>query len=591
MGYSEAALDSGRLLGPGTKSFLEPQARQGVTDFVPPRHPPLIPTGERAEERRLMERRLTLTRVPRQGSGNVVSVPAALCFLVVLLVVAAVAQPLLAAAQDATGTGPPNVLFIAVDDLRPELGCYGQSYVKSPNMDRLADGGVTFTRAYCQQAVCNPSRASLLTGLRPDTLQVWDLKTDFRSKRPQAVTLPQHFKDHGYHTVAIGKIFHNTIPDPVSWSEPKMHIDGYPFDPDAVYRDPENVQWLERRKEEITLRGQQQRHIDRLGQWYLKAVATENADVADSAYFDGAQTEAAVGKLRELADRREPFFFAIGYYRPHLPFNAPRKYWDMYDRSQIPLAENGYLPRGAPLMAINTMRELRGYTDFKDAPRPDQEPLAESQARLLRHGYLASVSYVDTQIGILLDELQRLGLRDNTVIVLWGDHGWKLGEHGSWCKMTNYEIDTRVPLIVSAPGSTENGKHCDRLVEFVDVYPTLCELAGLDVPAGLEGTSFVRLLSDCTRQWKSAAFSQFLREGIWTAPDGVEYMGYAIRTQRYRYVEWVNWQTRQHAARELYDHEQDPSENTNLAELPGHRDLVQELARRLHAGWRAAVPQ
>jgi len=216
----------------------------------------------------------------------------------------------------------PNILFITVDDLRPELGAYGQDFVQSPNIDRLAGQGVTFTRAYCQQAVCNPSRASLMTGRRPDALRVWDLQTDFRKTVPDVVTLPQHFKQHGYHAVAIGKIYHNVIPDTLSWSEPKLYIDGFPFDPDAVYRDPENMAWLEQRKAEITAAGRQGRHIDQFGQWYLKAGTTEAPDVPDNAYYDGAQTDVAIEKLQELKDRDEPFFFAVGYYRPHLPFKS-----------------------------------------------------------------------------------------------------------------------------------------------------------------------------------------------------------------------------------------------------------------------------
>jgi arylsulfatase A-like enzyme len=242
-------------------------------------------------------------------------------------------------------------------------------------------------------------------------------------------------------------------------------------------------------------------------------------------------------------------------------------------------------------MAINTLRELRGYTDFKVAPRPDQGSLTEDQARLLRHGYFASVSYIDAQIGRLLDELDRLDLRDNTNVVLWGDHGWKLGEHGSWCKMTNYEIDTRVPLIVSAPGKRENGKDCDRLVEFVDLYPTLCQLSGLRVPENLEGLSFAPLLDDRTRPWKTAVFSQFLREGIWTAPDGVEYMGFSVRTERHRYVEWTRWKSEEIVSRELYDHETDPGENVNVADLKENKDVVDALARKLRAGWRSALPK
>ncbi len=484
----------------------------------------------------------------------------------------------------------PNVLFIAVDDLRPELGCYGNTAIKTPNIDRLAARGIVFGQSHCQSAVCNPSRASLMTGLRPDTIQTWDLWTDFRAKAPEVVTLPQHFKQSGYHAVAIGKIYHNDIPDPQSWSEPKIYLDDYPFDPDAVYRDPANVASLKKRQEQITQAGDQERYLDRFGKWYMKETATEIVDMPDNVYYDGAQTDRAIEKLSELKNHEEPFFFAVGYYRPHLPFNAPKKYWDMYDPATIPMAENTFAPENAPVMALNTLRELRGYSDFKTTPHPADSFVSEKEARHLKHGYYASVSYVDAQIGRLLDELDRLGLRDETIIVLWGDHGWKLGEHASWAKMTNFEIDTRAPLIISAPGTTRGGSHTNSMVEFVDVYPTLCELAGIRVPEGLEGFSAVPLLRDPQRAWKSAVFSQFLREGIWTAPDGREYMGRAIRTGRYRYVEWTDWETREFAANELYDHESDPLENKNVAGLPENAAIVADLAARLKAGWKAALP-
>ncbi len=240
-------------------------------------------------------------------------------------------------------------------------------------------------------------------------------------------------------------------------------------------------------------------------------------------------------------------------------------------------------------MAINTMRELRGYTDFQDAPTPLEGPLSEDQARLLRHGYLASVSYMDAQVGRLLDTLDKLDLTENTIVVLWGDHGWKLGEHRSWCKMTNYEIDTRVPLIVRVPGAKQNGHACSRLAEFVDIYPTLCHAARLPLPEHLEGISLVPLLEDRQQPWKKAIFTQFLREGIWMTADGIPYMGYAIRTDRYRFVRWVNWDTREEVACELYDQHADSAENRNIVQAVQNRGIVAELRQRLEAGWRSAA--
>jgi iduronate 2-sulfatase len=397
---------------------------------------------------------------------------------------------------------------------------------------------------------------------------------------PDAVTLPQYFRANGYTTVGIGKTFHNVLPDPASWDE-DAHLGGFPFDPDAVYFSDENLAIQETRKEEITKAGRAATAIDRFGQWYLKARATESLDIPDDRYYDGAQTDWAVDKLAALKAAGRPFFLSVGYYRPHLPFNAPKRYWDLYDRQRIPLAGNPFVPRGAPLMALNTLRELRGYTDLKDAPHPMDGTLGEERTRLLKHGYLASVSYVDAQIGRLLDALDRLDLSRNTIVVLWGDHGWKLGEHNSWAKMTNYEIDTRAPLIIRAPGRVTAGTVTSRLVEFVDVYPTVADLAGLPVPATLEGASLVPLMAAPDRDWKPAVFSQFLRDGTWIAPDGVAYMGYAVRTDRYRYVQWHRWPGGELAAVELYDETADPQEDENLAAKPGHEDVLRDLAAML----------
>jgi len=488
----------------------------------------------------------------------------------------------------------PNILFIPIDDLRPDaIGCYGNAIIKTPNIDKLAARGVVFNRAYCQQAVCNPSRASLLTGLRPDSTQVWDLQTDVRKNLPNIVTLPQIFKNNGYYTVGIGKTFHNDIPDNVSWNE-ELHIDGFPFDPDATYQLKENL--VIQKEKELALLKDGKAKFDKYGFIYTKANATEMVDVNDDAYYDGAQTTMAINKLKELKQKQEPFFFSVGYYRPHLPFNAPKKYWDLYNRNDIPLARNQFVPKNAPEFAVHGDAELRAYTGRGDLPLPSDKPYDIEKQREILHGYYASVSYTDAQIGRLLKALEELGLSDNTIIVLWGDHGWKLGEHNSWGKQTNYEIDTRVPLIVSGAGVKAKGQKSNALTEFVDVYPTLCDMAGIKRPDYLQGTSMKPLLTDPDRSWKTAAFSQFLLGRFGPKESRkAERMGYAIRTDRYRYVEWYEWNKEakkpgNYLARELYDHTNDPDENVNIAEEKTNKKLVEKLSSQLKKGWRYSKP-
>lgn len=459
-----------------------------------------------------------------------------------------------------------NVLFIAVDDLRLELGCYGVMEIKSPNFDRLAASGVAFTRAYCQQAVCNPSRVSLLTGLRPDTTKVWDLVTEMRTVIPDVVTLPQHFRQHGYRAVAYGKIFHNPFPDAASWDEPTHNAQ------EVIGHSDANRQRLAAFREQMQRDGKTEAAMNR-----MRGPATEVQEQPDDMNYDGKQTSDALAKLQELAAGNSPFFLAVGYIRPHLPFITPKKYWDLYDRAKIPLATNPFLPHGAPAVAFGDKSfggfyELRGYMDYADAPSPFERPLTEAQQRELKHGYYASVSFIDAQVGRLLNELDRLGLTKNTIVVLWSDHGWKLGEHGGWCKQTNYEIDTRAPLMIRNPDAKANGQQSHSLVEFIDIYPTLCELASLPIPKTLEGKSLAPLLDDATAIVKDAAFSQFPRKH-----EGRDYMGYAMRTERYRYVEWLEQDTGKIAERELYDHERDAEENENLAKRPEHASLLTDL--------------
>ncbi len=462
------------------------------------------------------------------------------------------------------GESRPNILFIAVDDLRPELGCYGAEEIRTPNIDALAASGVRFDRAYCQSAVCNPSRASILTGKRPDEIRVWDLRAHFRDLNPDIVTLPQHFKRHGYYAVAHGKVFHNPLPDRQSWSEPNHWPER------AKTWTADGRRQLARQRRKMRADGKSEVAIQR-----MRAPATEVQHVADSQTPDGEIADQAIASLRRLATNKErPFFLATGFIRPHLPFVAPREYWDLYDRGSLALAKNDHLPDGAPAMAMNTMYELRDYMDFAGTPSPANGALSVDQQRRLKHGYYACVSLIDAQVGRLLRELDTLGIADETIVVLWGDHGWKLGEHRSWCKQTNYEIDTRVPLIVRAPGATANGSATDALVELVDVYPTLCDLAGIPTPSGLGGMSMTPLLAKPNRAWKTAAFSQFRRR-----VKGVEYVGYAMRTESHRLVEWREKTTGKITATELYDHRVDAAEDRNIA---GSSKVVEELRAMLH---------
>lgn len=501
------------------------------------------------------------------------------CIIALILVfIVAPAQVL-----DGAEPGKPNVLFIAVDDMRCDLGCYGVKEVLSPNLDRLAASGVLFTRAYCQVAVCNPSRASLMTGLRPDTSKVWDLPTDFRTTIPDAVTIPQHFRKHGYHALGYGKIFHNPFPDDVSWDEPHE----WPKNA-RLWSDDAKAQ-LVKVKSEMRAAGEPERAIER-----LRSLGTERVDIDDSEHADGAMADQVIAAMRDLAGKDQPFFLAAGFILPHLPFVVPTKYWDLYDPAKITLAPNGYLPSGAPAVAFGDhnmggLYELRDYMDYRKVPSPFEGSLTEAEQRELKHGYYAAISFVDAQVGRLLDELDRLGLADNTIVVLWSDHGWKLGEHNGWCKQTNYEIDTRAPLMIRAPGAKSNGTPSNALVEFVDIYPTLCELASLPVPKVLEGKSLVPLLEDSSVTVKDAAFSQFPR-----THEGIDYMGCAIRTENHRYIEWRDMKSGKIEARELYDHQNDPQENRNIAVDPAQESLITELSSRIAeqfqpANWQVKV--
>jgi len=466
----------------------------------------------------------------------------------------------------------PNVLMIAVDDLRPELGCYGVSHIKTPQIDRFAQTALRFERAYCQQAVCSPSRTSLLTGLRPDSTKVYDLETHFRNTVPDVVTLPQQFLNAGYHSVGMGKIFHGGLDDKASWSEPWSS----PKRPG--YANPQSVTLIQQKQQAARQKGLKKKAASRAA----RGPAYECEEVPDDTYHDGALANAAVEKLGKLAQMDKPFFFAVGFHKPHLPFVAPKKYWDLYDAATISLADNPYHPHGAPPFALVNSGELRNYEGV-----PKLGPIPDDMARTLRHAYYASVSYTDANIGRLLDALDQFKLAENTIVILWGDHGWKLGEHGEWCKHSNVENDTRVVLMVRAPHIPTKNAASKALVEFVDVYPSLCELAGIPLPDHLEGTSFAPLLKDPAKPWKSAAFSQYPR-----GYDGQQLMGYSLRTADHRYTQWVLRKDRRTiVAEELYDHRNDPQENQNVADRPASQELITTFRRQMAKGWKGAKPQ
>ncbi len=506
----------------------------------------------------------------------------------------------------------PNVLFIAIDDLRPELGCYGSSIARSPHLDALAKEGMRFDRAYCQQAICSPSRASLMTGARPDQIGVIENTAYFRELNPEVVTLPQHFIANGYEAVYCGKIYHGRMTDERhSWSRKaaydrcgieRTHLPG-------GYALLENQKlWASNKKKMLARYGSQG------SGGLIHGPAYESAEVPDHAYSDGYSAQLAIATLRDHLEKKpnQPLFLALGFKKPHLDFVAPKKYWDLYDREKIKLADQSDGPIAGAATGLHASFELRTRHGI-----PKKGPIGSELGKTLLHGYYACVSYVDAQIGLMLDALEEAGIRNETVIVVWGDHGWHLGDMGIWGKATNYEIATRVPLIVWTPNMKARGKNSEALVELVDIYPTLCELTNLPVPEGLAGKSFASVLDDHKEEGKEYAVSQFpnpaLRE--WAANplspgmrqtffgpliEGVEdrikrqqgklwdrvlfenhLMGYTLRTKRYRLVAWLDYRNvdEEPLFLELYDHTKDSLETRNVAtQFP---EITRSLLNRL----------
>ncbi len=470
----------------------------------------------------------------------------------------------------------PNVLFIAVDDLRPELGCYGNTIVKSPNIDRIAARGIVFNKAYCQQAVCSPSRTAIMTGLRPDATKVWDLVTHFRVAQPNCVTLPQHFKANGYHCAAINKIYHKGFEDGRSWSAPHWYSSGKSVDTDLADFTQQIVTKHDVAVEEFMAPKAKSDKDAKPGP------AFEVSLKAESDLPDGAAAAEAVKRLSALKAKKEPFFLAVGFAKPHLPFVAPKKFWDLYDPNTIPVPTMDHLPEGSPKFAGHNNGELHNYPGV-----PTENPIPADFAKTLRHGYYACISYTDAQIGKLLDALDNEGLADNTIIVLWGDHGWQLGEHGLWHKHTNFEIATRSPLLISVPNAKNAGTKCDAPVEFIDVYPTLAELCGLPAATTrIDGTSLKHFLDNPSAPATDVAISQYPRKDQST---GTELMGYSIRDTRWRAIFWRDRNGPNIIATELYDEQNDPMETVSLASKSEHKALMDSFAKHLPPVGSAAI--
>ena len=527
-----------------------------------------------------------------------------------LLAVAALLTASILATQPVAGQ-KKNVLFFAVDDLRPDLGTYGSDYVKSPNIDKLASQSMVFERAYIQVAICSPSRTSLLTGRRPDTNHVWEIANDeYWRHFTNATTIPQYFKENGYVSAGMGKIFHPGAPNgnddrAYSWSVPYFHA------PDD--KAPTHTSW-------------------------------HTFDTDDSNLWDGKIATNAVNTLNEIKQNRSkgdnrPFFLAVGFHKPHLPWYCAKKYYDMYPPAeQIALPENPDITKDLPPVArglgvhdftryIDTNVFLPNFTkcntDVQASFYEEGCNMPENYTRVLRRSYYSCISQTDALVGRVIDAMESMGFADDTIIVFWGDHGWQLGEHNTWCKMTNYEDGTRVPFIIKVPGVTDGGMRTKSVVELIDIFPTLTELAGLPVPplcpadtkqplVCVEGTSLTPLLKDPSMQLKKAAFSQFARPyfGMTVIPGkpafkaserGESVMGYTMRVDQYRFTEWYRfnrttatpnftdiWGT------ELYNHTEPVvffnDENINMANQPDKQDLVQKLRKMLQAGWRAALP-
>ncbi len=522
------------------------------------------------------------------------------------LLIAVIAIGSINSAVFAQKKSKPNILFIAIDDLKPELGCYGNTLVKTPNIDRLAKMGTVFMSNYCQQAVCGPTRASLMTGLRPDATKVWDLKTKMREVVPNILTLPQYLISQGYITSGVGKIYHPSCVDKkfdeLSWSIPFIkpkasdYANGLGEPAKKHYQSPETKAAIQAETAEADAEGKKEKSTDSESTVGTVKPSTECLDLPDNAYEDGVTALIAKKSLISLNAEKEPYFLAVGFHKPHLPFVSPKKYWDMYNREDMPIASFQEHATNEVFVAYESSGELRNYSDIPTQTSHTKEELraglALAKQKELIHGYYAAISYVDAQVGILLNTLDSLGTLDNTIIVLWGDHGWHLGDHDMWGKHTNFEQATRAPLIFAAPGFKAG--QTKSLSEHVDVFPTICDLANLSIPSMLQGNSLKPVMKNKNASVKEFSMSQYPRnlksdEFAKLGYSNKKLMGYSLRTERYRYTLWMNNNFRSNEpyeasrvyATELYDYEKDPLEKANLAKDKNYEKVVKDLNQEM----------
>ncbi len=450
-------------------------------------------------------------------------------------------------------TKPLNVLFIASDDLTQAIACYGDPIAVTPNLDRLSEMGVRFDNAYCQIPLCNPTRASLLTGLRPDTLKVYDLTRHFRDEKPDVVTLPQLFRINGYKSMRVGKLYHYGVPHQIGTNG---------LDDSASWDEVVNPKGRDTEEEHLITNLEPHRPISAALSWLA-------AEGTDEEQTDGMIATEAIRLMGE--NRRRPFFLGVGFFRPHTPFVAPKKYWDLYPLEKIQM----------PYAPEDDRADIPKVAFAHNCPIPNYG-LDEADVIKAKQAYYANVSFVDAQVGRLLDALESMNLMERTIIVFWSDHGYHLGEHqGIWQKRCLFEESASAPMIFYAPGARGNGIASQEIVEFLDLYPTVAELCGLRAPDEIEGKSIVPLLENPKKPWRGEAFTQTLRPG-----DGLPVMGASIRTDRWRYTEWDEGQQ----GLELYDHAQDPGEFTNLANDPAYESVVRTLRAKLRASVRCTPP-